>query len=156
MQVTTILAPLALSSVAVAWNLDIYGTDGRHVNFHGKKNSGCVDISFTPAINVKEAKFDPATSWLPDPTTFELYVRKGCDGLSYRNNKGDFKLTPARIIRSYKVTGSPLKRMRRMADMQERGVEFDAEAEFFRRGAEAEAVPKPERDDEPVETDYES
>jgi len=155
MQLITILAPLALSSVVVAWNVDLYATDGRHVNFHGKKNSGCVDISFTPALNVKQAKFNPATSLLPDPTTFELYVRKGCDGLSYRNNKGDFKLTPARVIRSYKVTGSPLGRVRRLVDMQERGIEFDAEAEFLKRDAEAEAAPEPEEED-PVETDYES
>lgn len=145
-----------LQSSEKTGNLDLYGTDGRHVNFHGKKNSGCVDISFTPAINVKEAKFDPATSFLPDPTTFELYVRKGCDGLSYRNNKGDFKLTPARIIRSYQVTGSPLGKVRRMADMQERGIEFDAEAEFFKREANVDALPDPEEDDVPVETDFES
>jgi len=34
-------------------------------------------------------------------------------------------------------------------------IEFDAEAEFFKRDAEAEAAPESEEED-PVETDYES
>lgn len=70
---------------------------------HGHADSGCKDISFTPALNVNRAKFDPKTSLHSDPGTFELYVNKGCEGLSYRNGKGDFTLTPARKIRSYKV-----------------------------------------------------
>jgi len=152
MQLTNILSALALTTAAAAWNLDLYGTDGRHVNFHGKKNTGCIDISFTPALNVKRANFNPATSFLPDPDTFELYVRKGCDGLSYRNNGGDHTLNPARIIRSYKIKGSPLGRVRREADLEERSAEFDYEAEMMKR----EAMPEPEEDEEPVETDFES
>ena len=99
-----LLASALLSCVAVsAWNLDIYGTDGRHANFNGHLDSGCKDISFTPAINVNKAHFDPATPHWPDPSTFDLYVNANCQGLSYRNNKGTFTLTPARVIRSYKV-----------------------------------------------------
>lgn len=67
-------------------------------------------------------------------------------------------MTPPRIIRSYKVTGTAFRRAKRLAEMQERGIEFDAEAEFFKRDAEAEAeaYPEPEGDDEPAEDDFEA
>ncbi|WEW55627.1 hypothetical protein PRK78_001058 [Emydomyces testavorans] len=94
-----LLSSLALTS---AWNLDLYATDNRHVNFHGTRDSGCVNIEFSPALNVNRANFRPKTDWYPDPKTFELYVNKNCDRLSYRNGKGDHKLTP-RTVRSYKV-----------------------------------------------------
>lgn len=81
MQLTYILAPLALASIAASWNLDLYGKDKRHVNFHGKKNTGCNTITFRPSLNVVRAKFDPATKLLPDPKTFELYSGASCNGL---------------------------------------------------------------------------
>ncbi|KAH6641159.1 hypothetical protein F5144DRAFT_562729 [Chaetomium tenue] len=85
-----------------AWKLELWATGGRHVTMSGTKDSGCKDISFTPVLNVNKAKLNPATSLYPDPKTFELYVNKGCRGLSYRNGKGTHKMS-ARKIRSYKV-----------------------------------------------------
>lgn len=72
MQLITVLAPLALSSIVASWKLEIYGVDGRKASFNGRRNTGCVDISFTPAIKVDRARFDPATALLPDPKSFEV------------------------------------------------------------------------------------
>lgn len=85
-----------------AWKLDLWATGGRKVSMHGTLDSGCKDISFTPVLNVNKAKLDPSTPIIADPKTFELYVNKGCRGLSYRNGKGTHKMS-ARKIRSYKV-----------------------------------------------------
>ncbi|EEP80853.1 predicted protein [Uncinocarpus reesii 1704] len=95
----TFLSCLALSS---AWKLDLYASDKRHVSTHGTRDSGCKNIDFSPALKVNRANFRPATNNWPDPGTFELYVNKNCKKLSYRNDKGNHKMT-ARTIRSYKV-----------------------------------------------------
>ena len=93
-----------LAATTWAWSLDLYTTDGRHSNMHGHTDSGCVNIDFSPALTVNRARYDPATANFPDVTdTFELYVNRNCQRLSYRNNKGEFTLTPPRQIRSYKV-----------------------------------------------------
>ncbi|KAK4183688.1 hypothetical protein QBC35DRAFT_535557 [Podospora australis] len=101
MKPTTLL--LSFLTTASAWKLELFASDGRKVTTHGTQDSGCKNIAFTPALKVKQAKFSPKTDWYPDPSTFELYVNKGCQGLSYRNGGGDHKLTPPRVIRSYKV-----------------------------------------------------
>ena len=91
------------AGLAAAWSLDVYGTDGRHANFHGTRDTGCNAISFQPVINVNKASFNPATDFYPDPDTFELYLDTGCTQLSYRSGKGSHTLTPARKIKAYKV-----------------------------------------------------
>ncbi len=93
---------LAITPIVSAWNLQLWTSDGRKATMHGTADSGCKNIAFTPVLNVNRAKFDPKTDWHTDPKTFELYVNKNCDGLSYREGSGDHKLT-ARKIRSYKV-----------------------------------------------------
>jgi hypothetical protein len=103
MKATTALIPLiALISSASAWTLDFWTTDGRHTSMHGRLDSGCVNIAFEPTLNINRAKFNPATDFLPDPSTFELYNDRNCAGLSYRNGGGDFRMT-GRKTRSYKV-----------------------------------------------------
>ncbi|KAK3995545.1 hypothetical protein QBC44DRAFT_378361 [Cladorrhinum sp. PSN332] len=102
MKPSTLLS-LLVAGTTTAWKLDIHASDGRKVSTHGTRDSGCKNIEFTPVLNVNRANFKPATDLYPDPKTFELYVNKGCSGLSYRNGKGDWRLTPARKIRSYKV-----------------------------------------------------
>ncbi|KAJ4301967.1 hypothetical protein N0V88_002097 [Collariella sp. IMI 366227] len=96
------LVLIALTPIVSAWKLELWASDGRKANMHGTRDSGCNNIAFTPVLNVNRAKFSPATDNWPDPGTFELYVNKNCDGLSYRNDGGDYKIT-ARKIRSYKV-----------------------------------------------------
>lgn len=86
-----------------AWTLTLSAIDGRTSRSSGTRDSGCVDLSWSPALTVKGANFNPATALYPDPGTFELYVNRGCQGLSYRNGPGSYTLTPARAIRSYKV-----------------------------------------------------
>ncbi|KAK0739517.1 hypothetical protein B0T21DRAFT_382531 [Apiosordaria backusii] len=99
-----LLAPLSLAAVSSAWKLELFATDGRKVTASGRDpNSGCKNIAFTPVLNVNRAKFNKDTSFLPDPKTFELFVNKNCQGLSYRNGDGNHRLTPARKIRSYRV-----------------------------------------------------
>jgi len=92
----------ALTPLAAAWKVELWTTDGRKATMHGTRDSGCKNIAFTPVLNVNRAKFSPKTDWYADPGTFELYVNKNCDGLSYRNDGGDYKIS-ARKIRSYKV-----------------------------------------------------
>ncbi|KAK3297253.1 uncharacterized protein B0H64DRAFT_391701 [Chaetomium fimeti] len=101
---TTMKASLFLFALplASAWKLELWAKGGRKTTMSGRLDSGCNDISFTPVLNVNKARFSPKTDLLPDPKTFDLYVNKGCKGLSYRNGKGTHKL-PARKIRSYKV-----------------------------------------------------
>ena len=94
--------PLFLST-ASAWTLDFYATDGRQARSSGTRDSGCINLSWTPALNVQRINFNPATPLYPDPGTVELYVNRGCGGLSYRNGGGNHVLTPPRVIRSYKV-----------------------------------------------------
>ncbi|KAK4467203.1 hypothetical protein QBC42DRAFT_2686 [Cladorrhinum samala] len=103
MQPTALLSTLLLATVTSAWKLDLYASDGRKVATHGTVDSGCKNIEFTPVLNLNRANFNPDTALYPDPGTFELYVNRGCSGLSYRNGRGDHRLTPARNIRSYKV-----------------------------------------------------
>ncbi|KAI9769212.1 MAG: hypothetical protein M1840_004341 [Geoglossum simile] len=94
---------LSLAFTTSAWDLDLYTPDGRHTHMYGRVNSGCVNIDFTPILNVNHAKYNPDTPHWPDVTdTFELFVEQNCNGLSYRNGEGDFELTP-REIRSYQV-----------------------------------------------------
>ena len=93
----------AFVPAASAWSLELWATDGRKATMHGTLDSGCKNIEFTPALDVKRAKFNPKTDHFPDPGTFELYVNNNCHGLSYRNGGGDYRLTPPRKIRSYKV-----------------------------------------------------
>ncbi|KAK4234110.1 hypothetical protein C8A03DRAFT_47479 [Achaetomium macrosporum] len=93
---------IALTPLVSAWKLELWSKDGRKATMHGTNDSGCKNIDFTPVLNVNRAKFSPKTDWHTDPSTFELYVNKNCDGLSYRNDGGDYKMT-ARKIRSYKV-----------------------------------------------------
>ncbi len=97
-----VLAASTLAPLASAWKLELWTSDGRKASMHGTKDSGCKNIAFTPVLNVNKAKFSPKTDWYPDPSTFELYVNKNCDGLSYRNDGGTYSLK-ARKIRSYKV-----------------------------------------------------
>ena len=120
-----------LSTTASAWTLDLTGADGRHVNTHGTFSAECNELDFTPAINVERAVFHSSffVSFTPNSNpghycacrpnqghknvyanrhvlpfkTFELYEDEGCSGLGYRNDEGDWELTPARVIRSYAV-----------------------------------------------------
>lgn len=94
---------LALTPLASAWQLELWSTDGRKSSMHGRLDSGCTNIAFTPPLDVNRARLRPQTDWLPDPSTFELYVGRDCKGLSYRNGGGDHRLRPARVVRSYKV-----------------------------------------------------
>lgn len=93
---------LAITPLVAGWNLQLSTTDGRKVTMHGTADSGCKNIEFTPTLNVNRANFNPKTSWHSDPQTFELYVGRNCDGLSYRGSKGNKKIK-ARKIKSYKV-----------------------------------------------------
>lgn len=96
------VALISSLAFASAWKLDFYATDGRSVKTHGTRDSGCKNIDFHPALKVNRANFNPSTNNWPDPKTFELYASKNCKKLSYRNGKGNHKMTP-RTIRSYKV-----------------------------------------------------
>ncbi|KAK4035236.1 hypothetical protein C8A01DRAFT_38328 [Parachaetomium inaequale] len=95
---------IAITPLVSAWNLDLWASDGRKAHMHarGGDSNGCQNIEFSPVINVNKAKFSPATDWVKDPGTFELYVNKNCDKLSYRNDGGTYNMK-ARKIRSYKV-----------------------------------------------------
>jgi hypothetical protein len=97
-----LVAPAFFSCVS-AWTLDLTASDGRTSRSSGHFATDREDLSWTPALTVNGANFNPETAVLIDPSTFELYVDKGCQGLSYRNGPGNYVLTPARAIRSYKV-----------------------------------------------------
>jgi hypothetical protein len=92
---------LALATLGSAWQLDLWTNNGRHTTMHGKLPA-CNNISFEPALKVRQAKYNPATPILADPRTFELYARPNCQGLSYRNKRGNWKMTP-RVVRSYRI-----------------------------------------------------
>jgi hypothetical protein len=94
----TSFAAVLFSSLASAWQLDLWGTDSRHATMHGTLDSGCVNIEFSPAINVNRVKFAESTF----AGTFDLYANTNCNQLSYRENGGDFSINP-RVIRSYKA-----------------------------------------------------
>jgi hypothetical protein len=100
MKAATIL--VLLTPLVAGWSLELKASDGRKTTMHGTKDSGCKNIAFTPALKVNHVNFNKATDWYPDPSTFELYVNKGCQGLSYRNGGGSRGIT-ARTVRSYKV-----------------------------------------------------
>ncbi|KAL2152234.1 hypothetical protein VTH82DRAFT_5418 [Thermothelomyces myriococcoides] len=101
MKFTVLLASLAsVAPLASAWQLELFTTDGRHATMHGFGDSGCINLSFSPALRVQRAKFEGSSLGIDD--TFELYVNRGCSGLSYRNGEGNHQMTP-RTIRSYKV-----------------------------------------------------
>ncbi|KAJ9639325.1 hypothetical protein H2201_004062 [Coniosporium apollinis] len=87
-----------LASTTSAWSLKFYDTSGRVATSSGTLDSGCKTLSWSPALNVNKVTFDQGIQG-----TFELYVNTGCSGLSYRNGGGTWTLTPARVIRSYKV-----------------------------------------------------
>jgi hypothetical protein len=93
---------VALTPLVSAWKLELWTSDGRKATMHGTADSGCKNIAFTPVLDVNRANFSPKTDWHTDPKTFELYVNKNCDGLSYREGGGNHNMK-ARKIRSYKV-----------------------------------------------------
>ncbi|KAL2117987.1 hypothetical protein VTJ04DRAFT_7647 [Mycothermus thermophilus] len=103
MKPTIFVTLLAAATSASAWRLELTSSDGRKISMHGTKGSGCKNIEFTPYPKVKKAYFNPKTSWWPDPDRFELFVNRNCDGLSYRNNGGNWNLNPPRTIKSYRV-----------------------------------------------------
>ncbi|KAK0750818.1 hypothetical protein B0T18DRAFT_401114 [Schizothecium vesticola] len=94
-----IATALLYAAAASAWKLDLWTTDGRHTSMHGRLDA-CNNIAFVPTLNVNRAKFVDET--LDTVSTFELYRDKGCQGLLYRNDGGDYRMT-ARLVRSYKV-----------------------------------------------------
>ncbi|KAL2152235.1 hypothetical protein VTH82DRAFT_5419 [Thermothelomyces myriococcoides] len=101
MKAAVLLASLAsIAPLASAWQLELFTTDNRHATMHGTGDSGCINLSFSPALNVNRARFEGTALGIDD--TFELYTNRGCSGLSYRNGEGNHQMTP-RTIRSYKV-----------------------------------------------------
>ena len=96
---TTFLATL-LAATTSAWELTVYKNDGGHVTTHGRLNSGCVTYDFDMRSAVNRAVFSGSTF----ADTFELYREANCAGkVAYREGQGEHKVTPARVIRSYKV-----------------------------------------------------
>jgi hypothetical protein len=89
-----------VSAIDLNWHLTLTTVDGGNKYFHGKKNSGCINLSSNTDTKIKTAEFDG--SWNTD--TFELYKDKDCEnGWSYKNGKGKHTLTPTRAVKSYKV-----------------------------------------------------
>jgi len=138
--------------MAASWTLDLYGKNGRKINLHGRKDTKCNTIEFRPSLNVNRANFNPATTLLPDPNSFELYTGASCNGLAYRNGKGNHKFN-AKTIRSYKVLGGLKARVRREADIEERDfVDIeDIEARDADDEESEEAVETVEEDDDDEE-----
>lgn len=100
LSISTVIIPCLLSITASAWELTINMADGRHVTSHGTLNSDCVTYDFDMSSPVNRAIFTESTF----ADTFELYEQANCGGrVSYRENGGNHVVTPARIIRSYKV-----------------------------------------------------
>ncbi|KAK1832050.1 hypothetical protein QBC39DRAFT_381930 [Podospora conica] len=94
-----IAAALLYAAATSAWKLDLWTTDGRHTSMHGRLDA-CNNIEFVPTLNVNRAKFVDET--LDTVSTFELYRDVNCQGLLYRNDGGDYRMT-ARLVKSYKV-----------------------------------------------------
>ena len=114
-----IASALLYAAAASAWKLDLWTTDNRHTSMHGRLDA-CNNIEFVPVrllssstvrftsdklaspqtLNVNRAKFVDET--LDTVSTFELYRDQNCQGLLYRNDGGDYRMT-ARLVRSYKV-----------------------------------------------------
>lgn len=84
-----------------AWDLTLFMDDGRQVAASGIFGSGCVNKDFDlTSAPVNRAVFHETLF----AHTFELYEGNDCQTPpSFHNGKGDFKLTPAKPTKSYKV-----------------------------------------------------
>ncbi|EON68307.1 hypothetical protein W97_07565 [Coniosporium apollinis CBS 100218] len=92
-----------LASTTSAWRLELYDTTRGLATSSGITNSGCINLSWSPVLNVFRVVFNGATNNWPDQTTFELYTERNCKFLTQRGYNGDYPMNPARPVRSYKV-----------------------------------------------------
>ena len=98
-----VLAVLSSAARGLGWSLTIFATDTRKANFHGTVDTGCKPISFDPSLNVNKAVYKPVTKDMPDPDSFALYIDTECKRLSYQSNKGTHNVSPAQVIKAYRI-----------------------------------------------------